>query len=135
MTAVDALLARVRTDYPDLRFREGAKFAFRPPRTIVVGPEEPHAELLLLHELGHAVSGHRDFTTDVARLRMEAEAWAAARRLAGEYDVEFDEEVAQGELDSYREWLHRRSRCRKCGLTRYQTPDGVYHCPLCENLD
>ncbi len=131
---VARLVARAREDFPDLRFVSGHKFAFRPPRTIVIGAEEECSSLLLLHELGHAASGHREFKTDVARLKMEAEAWTAARGLAERYGVEWDEEVAQTELDSYRDWLHRKSRCPKCGLTRYQTPDGEYHCPQCENL-
>ena len=63
------LTEKLKKDYPDLRFKEGRKFAFRPPRTIVIGPEEPGAELLLLHEVGHAISGHRDFDVDVKRLK------------------------------------------------------------------
>ena len=128
------LIEKIRTDFPEFRTIYGKKFAWRPPKTIVIGPEEAQDELLLLHELGHAVLGHRDFTTDVGRVKMEVAAWSKARELAERYGVEWDEDVAQGELDTYREWLHRRSRCRKCGLTRYQTPDGVWHCPRCENL-
>ena len=127
-------LDKVKTDFPDLRFRKGRKFAFRPPRTIVVGPDEPRAELLLLHELGHATLEHRDFETDVERLRMEMEAWEKARELASRYGVEYDEELVQMELDTYRDWLHQKSRCPKCGLTRFETPGGQYHCPRCENF-
>ncbi len=128
------LVERARGDFAELRFVAGRKFAFRPPRTVVIGPEEPNDSLLFLHELGHVVSGHYAYRTDVARLRIEAEAWAAARKLAAEYEVEWDEDFAQEQLDSYRDWLHRKSRCPRCGLTRYQTPDGVYHCPKCEEL-
>lgn len=128
------LTEKLKKDYPDLRFKEGRKFAFRPPRTIVVGPEEPDAELLLLHEVGHAISGHRDFDVDIKRLKMEVEAWEKARDLASNYGVEFNEGVMEGELDTYRDWLHQKSRCPACGLTRFETPDGQYHCPRCENL-
>ena len=128
------LTEKSKKDYPDLRFKEGRKFAFRPPRTIVIGPEEPGAELLLLHEVGHAISGHRDFDVDVKRLKMEVEAWEKARDLANNYGVEFSEEVMETELDSYRDWLHQKSRCPACGLTRFETPDGQYHCPRCESL-
>lgn len=128
------LVEQIRGDYPEFRVVEGRKFAFRPPRTIMVGPAEEGDELLLLHELGHAVLGHRDFRSDAGRLKMEMAAWSEARKLAAQYGVEWDEDRAQEELDTYREWLHKRSLCRRCGLTRYQTPDGVYHCPRCENL-
>lgn len=128
------LLVRLEKDFPDFKFVAGKKFAFRPPRTIVIGPKEPQMELLLLHELGHATLGHRDFKTDVARLKMENEAWEKARELAQKYGVEFDEDLMQTELDTYRDWLHQKSRCPACGLTRFQTPDGQYHCPSCENF-
>ena len=63
---------------------------------------------------------------------MEVEAWEKARELAAKYDVFIDEELIEQELDSYRDWLHQKSRCPSCGLTRFQTPDGVFHCPRCD---
>ena len=128
-------LQKIRSDFPTFTFREGRKFAFRPPRTIIIGSAEEQDALLLLHELGHALSGHRDFGTDVKRLKMEVEAWEKARELAITYGVAIDEELIEEELDSYRDWLHKKSRCPKCGLTRFQTPDGVYHCPRCEAFE
>ncbi|MBR5621257.1 hypothetical protein IKW75_02120 [Candidatus Saccharibacteria bacterium] len=127
-------LAKIRSDFPDYRFVDGARFSFRPPKTIVVGPEEANDSLLLLHELGHALSGHRDFNTSVKRVKMEREAWDKARELAADYGVEFDEDLVEDELDTYRDWLHKKTVCPKCGLTRFQTPDGNYHCPRCENF-
>ena len=127
------LLSKIKSDYPNIKFRQGRKFSFRPPKTIVLGPEEQHDSLLLLHELGHALLGHRDFDTDIKRLKMEREAWEKARELALLYDVEFSDEVAEAELETYRNYLDQKSRCPKCRLTRFQTPDGVYHCPKCDN--
>ncbi len=119
-------------DFPDYRFIFGKKFAFKPPKTIVFGPYEPFYRLLALHEVSHALLEHKDFKTDVARLKMENAAWEKAKELADNYGVEIDEEKIQEELDTYRDWLHQKSRCPKCGLTRFQTPDSQYHCPLCE---
>ncbi|MBR2841629.1 hypothetical protein IKE80_02520 [Candidatus Saccharibacteria bacterium] len=127
-------LNMLKRDFADFNFKRGRKFAFRPPRTIVIGPEEPAWQLLALHEVGHAVSGHKNFETDVGRIKMEMEAWEKARELATRYGVIFDETIVQEELDTYRDWLHQKSRCPKCGLTRFETPDGQYHCPRCENF-
>lgn len=127
------LIAKLRVDYPEFRFINGKKFAFRPPKTVVLGPSEPNGELLVLHEVGHAILEHKDFKTDVERLKMEVSAWEKAQELAVFYRIKFDEEIAQRELDSYRDWLHKKSRCPECGLTRFQDADG-YHCPRCENL-
>ena len=134
MEEANKILARVRQDYPKLRFVVGKRFAFRSPRTIfVVDPDGSETwGLELLHELGHARLEHRNYQTDVERLKMEREAWEEARGLADEYGVCYNEEFVEAELDSYREWLHQRSKCKQCGLTRYQTVDGEYHCPQCE---
>lgn len=123
------LIVQLKMDYPKIRFRLGKKFAFRPPRTIFFAEGQ---ELELLHELGHARLEHDFYTTDIERLRMERAAWEEARRLCDQYTVEYDQEFVEMALDSYRDWLHRRSQCSKCGLTRYQTRDGKYHCPSCD---
>jgi hypothetical protein len=127
-------LAKIKSDFPDFKFIPGTRFSFRPPKTIVVGPEENNDSLLLLHELGHALSSHRFFDTGARRLKMEREAWEKARELAPVYGVDYDEEVVERELDTYRDWLDSKSRCPNCGLARYQTPDGEFHCPSCENF-
>lgn len=125
---------QLMSDFPKLKFVFGNKFSFRPPRTIVIGPSEPFVRLLTLHEVGHAICGHRRFRMDVERLKMENQAWDEARKLAISYGVAVDENLIQGELDTYRDWLHQKSRCPKCGLTRFQTPDSRYHCPRCDEF-
>ena len=97
-----SFLDKIRRDYPDLKFVTGRKFAFRPPKTVVVGPEEPDDSLLLLHELGHAILEHREFGTNVMRLKMERAAWEKARELANAYGVIFDDDKVERELDTYR---------------------------------
>ena len=130
----DNLLDLAKRDYPNLRFVMGKKYAFRPPRTIMVGPDESGAEMLLLHEISHALCEHRDYTTDLQRVKMESEAWEKAKELAKQYGIAYNEDMIESELDTYRDWLHKKSRCPKCGLTRFQSPDSLYHCPRCESL-
>lgn len=128
----EKILQRLEKDYPDLKFVSGNNFAFRPPRTIVFEQGASNFDLLILHEMGHALCGHKTFKMNIRRLKMEVEAWEKARELAETYGVSFDEDVAQGELDTYRNWLHQKSRCPNCGLTRFETPEGEYHCPQCD---
>lgn len=130
----ERLLEKLRVDFPDFRFMEGGRFAFRPPHTIIIGPEEANDSLLIMHELGHALCGHRDFGTGVERLKMERAAWEKAQELCSLYGVYYDKDVVEAELDTYRNWLDKKSRCPLCGLTRFQAPDGAYHCPRCENF-
>lgn len=135
---LNKFIAGLKKDFEQFRFREGKKFMFRPSRTIIFEPLADYLEspekykLSLLHELGHAILEHKFYITDPERLRMESEAWEKVRELCLRYGVNYDEEYTEGELDTYRDWLHRRSSCPECGLTRYQTRDGEYHCPLCE---
>lgn len=126
------LLDRLVRDFPEIQFRNGKKFLFRPPKTIVLGAEEPYDSLLLMHELGHALSRHKTFDVLATRLKMEREAWEKARELCKIYGIEYNEDIVERELDTYREWLDQKSRCPKCGLTRFQTPDGEFHCPRCD---
>ena len=129
---------RLSKDFSVFRFRQGRKFAFRPPRTVVFEPltgvdaEYKIYSMRLLHEVGHALSGHRTYRQDLERVKMECEAWRRARSLCERYGVEYDEGVVEQELESYREWLHQKSKCSQCGLTRYQAGNGAYHCPFCE---
>ena len=125
-------LARIRNDYPELRLVRGRKFAFRPPRTIVIPESDTDFDSLrFLHELGHALIKLWTFNTEIERLKIEVLAWEKAKQLAPIYGVIVDLKLIEGELDTYRDWLHQKSRCPKCGLTRFQTPDGVFHCPRC----
>ena len=128
------VFGRLTTDFPEFNFKMGMKFVFKPPKTVVFGSPEPHSALLALHEVSHAILQHRCFKTDIERLKMENAAWEKARELANVYGIELDEDLVQDELDTYRDWLHQKSRCPVCGLTRFQTPDAAYHCPRCENF-
>ena len=138
------LIAAIKEDYPDFTIKQGSRFCWKPPKTIIYEPETAyppaHFALLTLHELGHAVSGHKDYKTTVERLKIESEAWCAARRLFKNYQKRgilpknwtFNEEFIEQELDTYRGWLHLKTTCKTCGLTMYQTKDGTFHCPRCD---
>lgn len=131
----EVILKQLQADYPELRWRVGRKFAYRAPRTIYYEEEVTEVgeyNLRSLHELGHALLGHCGYRADLERLKIERAAWEKARELCPRYGVEYDEEFVEQQLDSYRDWLHRRSKCPRCGLTRYQTSAGDYRCPGCD---
>ena len=132
MPKLKALINRVQTDYPELQFESGEVFTFRPPQTILYNPSVEGAELVLLHELGHYLDKDQDYTSDIALLRIEAEAWQRAKSLSETYQINWDEDFAQAKLDSYRDWLHQASLCPVCEVNGYQDKQGHYHCPLCE---
>ena len=145
---------RLERDFPGVKFVYNRKrFSFRLKNgfpTVFLGEPCPKYALLTLHELGHALCKHKDYTVDVQRIKIESEAWERAKTVLFEYRAraffdngkvkdaelakmvpEWDEDFMQEKLDTYRDWLHQKSKCKKCGLTRYQTEDGKYHCPRC----
>lgn len=139
--ANNTLLDLLKQDFPDLVFKTGKKFSFSPPKTVVLGPPEPFYDLLTLHEVGHALSDLFDYETHVERLKIETAAWEEAAKLYATYKEkspkslttpEWDQNFVETNLDTYRNWLHTKSLCKKCGLTRYQSKDGAYHCPHCD---
>ena len=126
-------LKAIKKAYPNLVFKQGKRFSFRPKTTIFFDPSAENFELLLLHELGHALNGDFSYKTDIERLKIEVSAWETAKSLAKTFKIPFDEDFMESELDSYRDWLHKKSLCKSCGLTRFQTPDSIYHCPHCDS--
>lgn len=129
-----SLLDIIKETYPTFTFKAGPRFSFRPPKTIFYEPENPDFNSLLLHELGHAILKHFTFTTDIDRLKKERAAWDKATAIAQDLNYSISPDFIENQLDSYRDWLHTKSICKKCGLSRYQTKDGVYHCPYCDNF-
>lgn len=145
MREFDDFVVRMRGDFPQFKIREGKKFCFRPPRTIIFErldgggdeTEEMYKKMVLqlLHELGHGLLGHKDFRLDLERLKMERAAWEKARELCETYHILYDEEFVEDELDTYRDWVHMRATCPKCHSTRFQAAGGDYVCPFCAEYD
>lgn len=134
------IITQLSADFPDFDFTYGKRFSFRPPKNIVIGPYEGKNTLLLVfHELGHAISGEYQYNLAVERLKIESKAWQEAKKI---YELcktndkypdlpSWDDEFVEENLDTYRNWLHTKSRCLSCGLTMLQKPDRSWYCPYC----
>lgn len=133
--ALDNLLARLGADYPDLQFIESAHFAWHAGKKHVAykksNKDTTHSMFSLLHELGHALLNHSDYTHDIELLQLEVAAWEKARTLATHYGVELDEDHIQDCLDTYRDWLHLRATCPSCFGRSLQTSPRHYRCHNC----
>lgn len=130
------LIKQLSKDYPDLQITAGERYQFSPPNHLYYVPDDAdhspaEAKLLLLHELGHYLTGEYDYASDIELLEIEAKAWAHARDLCSKYRLDYDEDFAEDRLDSYRDYLHYASLCPDCQLAGYQDKTGKYHCPLC----
>lgn len=137
---MEQLIRKLQKEYPDLVFSAGEAHCWSPRRGEILYAASPAAAdsasrdiAGLLHELGHARLGHRGFVSDFDLLQKEMQAWEEAVRLAETYGVEIDQNHVQNCLDTYRDWLFRRSRCPRCTTTGVQETAHRYHCANCQN--
>lgn len=88
----------------------------------------------LLHELGHALLGHKTYNTDIDLLQKEVAAWAKASAIARGFNVgiDIDETYAENCLETYRNWLYKRSTCPECGAHGIQNETRQYYCLNCK---
>lgn len=85
----------------------------------------------LFHEVGHALSGHKTYSSGIELLKFESEAWQKARELAEEYNLNISPKQIERCLDSYRDWLHVRSTCPSCETIALEVEANQYHCFNC----
>ncbi|MDO8265472.1 MAG: hypothetical protein Q7T41_00850 [Candidatus Saccharibacteria bacterium] len=121
--------------YPDIAFKEGDNYYWSPSnQTVYFGNNETSEGLwALLHESGHAILKHIHYYSDIQLVSMELQAWEKAKEIAVSHNIEIDEDHIQDCLDSYRDWIHKRSLCPDCNLAGLQINTHTYSCVFCNN--
>lgn len=128
-------ITKLRADFPQFKFTPGQQDHWSPGRrTIFYNPHRSAEDTRcsLLHELAHGLLGHTDYGSDFELLKLEAEAWAKAAEIGLGYGVKISDDHIQNCLDTYRDWLHRRSTCPTCGMHVMQTSNRAYKCFNCQ---
>ncbi|MDB5185466.1 MAG: hypothetical protein JWN38_1274 [Candidatus Saccharibacteria bacterium] len=135
MPKLATLLTRLQAAFPELRFTPGEQFCWSPESGEVIYRAEasgPEPLWSLLHETGHGLLGHTAYKADFELIRMEMAAWTKARELGQRFGVAIDEDHVQDCLDTYRDWLYKRSICPKCATKCLQQDDYAhYYCFNC----
>jgi len=127
-------ISDVGKDYPDFKIERGKQEHWSPKsNTITFNPSQTPERIRfgVLHELAHALLGHTNYQTDFELLKMEGEAWHLAAKIGLKYGVTISEDHIQNCLDTYRDWLHRRSACPACGMHVLQDSSSSYKCFNC----
>jgi predicted RNA-binding Zn-ribbon protein involved in translation (DUF1610 family) len=127
-------IGRIIKDYPQFTFHPGPQEHWSPKtKTITYSESESLDELRygLLHELAHALLGHDTYKSDFELLKLESQAWELAVKIGKKYGVKLDGDHIQDCLDTYRDWLHRRSKCPTCGMHVLQNSPNSYKCFNC----
>lgn len=131
---VDAFITKLAVDFPDFVFKAGKQEHWSPKdRTIIFNSKQPIEDLQygVLHELAHGLLGHENYQTDFELLKLESQAWEKAAEIGKKYKISISDDHIQNCLDTYREWLHRRSACPNCGMHVLQESPKTYKCFNC----
>ena len=128
---------KLKADHPDFYFKGGQREYWSPEtHTITFDRKRPEKEIKfgVLHELAHALLEHKNYSSDLELLKMESEAWHMAAKLGRRYGVRISENHIQNCLDTYRDWLHKHSRCPNCGTHVIQHGPSTYKCFNCGSI-
>jgi hypothetical protein len=135
---MEELVAKLTKDFPSIKFSPGKQFCWSPETHEVIyrqNSKSDESSWSLLHETGHAVLQHKTYQADVALLRLEVEAWTKAKDLASNYGIEIGEDHIEDCLDTYRDWLYKRSICPTCNAKCLQQEDFIhYKCFNCHTV-
>lgn len=129
------MISELTKKYPKFKFVEGDNYIWSPEESCVyydisrLGTVE--GQLSLLHEVGHATLAHETYTHDIDLLKYELDAWERAKIFAKDYSVKVDQDYIEDCLDSYRDWLKKRSTCPDCSFVNFQTSHSKYDCFNC----
>lgn len=132
---MENLVNKLRRDHPSLVFSPGSSHCWSPKHGQISYADKKTTYSIegLLHELGHARLAHEGYVSDFELLRKEVEAWQEAQRMAKLYGVKIDQDHIQDCLDTYRDWVHKRSICPKCKSTGLQQTETRYQCLNCNH--
>jgi hypothetical protein len=129
-----SLIAKLAKTYPAISFAASDKFYWSPKEQTVyydTAARGEQAQWALIHELSHGLLGHKNYKTDFELLRLEVAAWHMAESVAKDLAITIDQDHVQDCLDTYRDWLHARSKCPECGEHGIQNKSGDYTCINC----
>lgn len=133
--SMEQLLDQLRASHPHISFVAGNTFVWSPETQEVFYKEnarDDKAIWSLLHETGHALLNHTGYKADMELVLLEMAAWDKAKVLASEVGVTISEDHVQDCLDTYRDWLHKRSICPSCTTKCLQQSDmRHYRCHNC----
>lgn len=133
-SSVKSFISKLRKDFPEFTFEPGKQDHWSPKANTITYKSSASLEEIqygLLHELAHAQLGHINYRSDFELIKLESSAWELAAKIGKKYGVKISQGHIQDCLDTYRDWLHARSRCPTCGVHVLQKDPYHYHCFNC----
>ena len=132
---MDELISQLKNIIPGIKFDKSESFCWSPANQTIQYVEATNSQKesswSLLHEAGHALLSHQDYASDAQLVLLEAAAWEKAKNIGESLGITINEDHIQDCLDTYRDWLHQRSTCPRCGVVCLQTRPEQYKCHNC----
>lgn len=131
---IDEIKKYISKQMPEIIFTPGKQFYWAPETKQVYFediPDNPIATWSLLHEVSHAKLNHTNYKNDFDLIFLEVEAWEEAKNLAKKFKIKINQNHIEDCLDTYRDWLAKRSACPVCGVRTLQQTNTVRY--LCYN--
>ena len=131
----NTFIKKLQNDFPHLKFVIGDEFKWPPKnKTITYSTNDNGWSAHILHEVAHAALNHQECVNDAEVIAYEVDAWQyASEVLAPQYSVVIPDAVREDALDTYRDWLHKRSICPSCHSNGIEQPSGAYICIHCDH--
>lgn len=136
-TPMKQLIKLITREYPWITLQAADIFYWSPNnQTVFYDTDDSSREApwTLLHEVSHALLKHTTYTSDIELLKLEVAAWHKAKALADDYDITISDDYIEDCLDSYRDWLHKRSTCPVCDNRSLQKDRSHYQCFNCGHV-
>lgn len=131
MPSIHYVIDKIKKDYPEISFVEGNDFSWSIKNNTIEFTNDDSGWPMLLHEIAHSLLGHNDYSNGIHLLNIERDAWIKAQELAENYSLNIEEETIEKSLDTYRDWLHSRSKCPQCSAIGIETEKYIHHCIEC----
>lgn len=122
---------------PEIRFISSDRFYWAPETKTIYYDKNSRgntADLALLHEISHAKLKHTAYRSDFSLIQLEVDAWEEAKKIANELGIKINLNHIEDCLDTYRDWMAKRSQCPNCGIRNLQQADLTqYSCYNCHS--
>ncbi len=128
------MIDKLTKEFPALSFVKGKDFIWAPEELCVyysTSIATNEGKQSMLHEVGHAILEHETYSHDIDLLKYELAAWEKAKSIANNFSVTINQDYIEDCLDSYRDWLKKRSTCPDCSFVNFQTSHSSYDCFNC----
>ena len=131
---LEEIILKIKENHPSIHLEARDVFSWSPKTATIyyIPDNNDRNSWSLLHELGHALLNHKKFSGDINLLMMEIEAWEKAKDISKSYDITIPNEHIEDCIDTYRDWIHNRSKCPKCDNNTIQENSSSYRCFNCD---